>query len=501
MNLENNSSEKSRKSLESAPKASPLSVRERLAKLKEGAKDVGAIIAPLSAEQVQEAAENAKIREDKEKFTKAIEWVNAKSRGEKVKPLDLPLRSFLNKLGISLDVLEQNKERLLGDEKFRDALSLGGALLEEESGKLTRIFESEELGQGGIGKVMKGHLLEKGGTSFTEVVVKKPLVAEDVAEMTKIAYLRELENARLLMKFEDERDQFGGENIVRPVLISKAKQTVEVIQKLPFQPPELVKREILPSICYEIVADEEGKSQDFLSALSTVPPSRLISGFAEIAQGLDWLHERGMIHGDLKMENMMLSKDGKDKLIDFGSLMTEEEVTAQKLQFFDININNKRFPKRVIQEAGSEPREEAIGTTPYYNDVTLLEKCVKEGISISAVDKKALGLIIRETLHHMGFYEIKDFESVDLEKDPYWGLKVSIDPDQDVQGPMRKQFENDPEFKSEFKDYPPKCLQDLYALSRRLMSAAENDVSLVDASFALKKIAAQMQVQVEPFLT
>ncbi|POM63974.1 TKL protein kinase [Phytophthora palmivora] len=48
----------------------------------------------------------------------------------------------------------------------------------------------------------------------------------------------------------------------------------------------------------------------------------------EAAQGVQYLHERGLVHGNLKAENMLVSGDGIVKLAGFGQSGALEEVVA-----------------------------------------------------------------------------------------------------------------------------------------------------------------------------
>ncbi len=60
----------------------------------------------------------------------------------------------------------------------------------------------------------------------------------------------------------------------------------------------------------------DGKTLDEIEA-PTMPQLVLI--FIQVASALVHMHRRGVFHGDLKPSNIMLSKDGKVKLIDFGT--------------------------------------------------------------------------------------------------------------------------------------------------------------------------------------
>jgi serine/threonine protein kinase len=58
-----------------------------------------------------------------------------------------------------------------------------------------------------------------------------------------------------------------------------------------------------------------GKTLDAIPKL-TIP--RLVQVFERIAQGLTHMHRRGVYHADLKPNNVMLSRQGEVKIIDYG---------------------------------------------------------------------------------------------------------------------------------------------------------------------------------------
>jgi eukaryotic-like serine/threonine-protein kinase len=60
----------------------------------------------------------------------------------------------------------------------------------------------------------------------------------------------------------------------------------------------------------------DGKTLDEIEA-PKMP--QLVLVFIQVASALVHMHRRGVYHGDLKPSNIMLSKDGKVKLIDFGT--------------------------------------------------------------------------------------------------------------------------------------------------------------------------------------
>ena len=55
---------------------------------------------------------------------------------------------------------------------------------------------------------------------------------------------------------------------------------------------------------------------------------------AEVVLALDAIHSMGLIHRDVKPDNMLLDKHGHLKLAEFGTCMKMDEVSNKRVLFF-----------------------------------------------------------------------------------------------------------------------------------------------------------------------
>ncbi len=70
----------------------------------------------------------------------------------------------------------------------------------------------------------------------------------------------------------------------------------------------------------------QGSLQDLLNKQKKLPLEQAVSLTIGICEGLAKLHEKGIIHRDLKAENILLTQDGQPKVIDFGIAHVPEEA-------------------------------------------------------------------------------------------------------------------------------------------------------------------------------
>ena len=113
------------------------------------------------------------------------------------------------------------------------------------------------------------------------------------------------------------------------VYIAQAQSEFEAAKKL--NHPSIARIydcRIKRSILFKVTSVEllmelvDGKTLDEIEAPTL---SQLVLIFNQVAAALVHMHRRGVYHGDLKPSNIMVAKDGKVKLIDFGTAWLKGE--------------------------------------------------------------------------------------------------------------------------------------------------------------------------------
>ena len=121
---------------------------------------------------------------------------------------------------------------------------------------------------------------------------------------------------------------------------------------------------------------EHGSLDDFLTKNGPLNATDALELFREIAIGLSHLHNRGVLHCDLKPANVLLDQDRKPRLADFGQArLASEQNPALGTLFFmspeqaDLNaIPDTRWD---VYGLGAIMYCLLVGTPPYRSEVTL----------------------------------------------------------------------------------------------------------------------------------
>jgi len=172
------------------------------------------------------------------------------------------------------------------------------------------------------------------------------------------------------------------------IYIQQAKTEFEASQKL--NHPTIAKiydfrqrkRWFKVTGCELLMEYVDGKSLDEVEAPQL---GQLVLILGQVASALSHMHRRGVFHGDVKPHNIMLSKNGQVKLIDFGTAWIRgqakdriqgtpqfmapeqaiEKVVDQKTDIYNFGATMYRmFTGRFVQGAIPKPGDERKFTLP-----------------------------------------------------------------------------------------------------------------------------------------
>lgn len=93
----------------------------------------------------------------------------------------------------------------------------------------------------------------------------------------------------------------------------------------------------------------------------------------EVAFGLKHLHDNNLVHGDLKGSNIVVSKDGKAMLTDFGLTFSEDGACSLAKKKGDLGAMARRAPEFAILDSHLRPTRKS--------DVYSLGVCIVEAVT------------------------------------------------------------------------------------------------------------------------
>ncbi|KAJ7500332.1 kinase-like domain-containing protein [Mycena galericulata] len=135
----------------------------------------------------------------------------------------------------------------------------------------------------------------------------------------------------------------------------------------------------------------QGDCAALISSLGRIGEAVATDYTFQVAQGLEHLHQKGIIHRDLRPENILMDPANRLKLADFG-------------------ISHKAFLSRNI----GVPSEQTINSSQFFRTIYYLTPEAVLGLQDSdpSIDWWALGIITYEFLHGITPYEGGELELV-----------------------------------------------------------------------------------------
>jgi serine/threonine-protein kinase len=130
-----------------------------------------------------------------------------------------------------------------------------------------------------------------------------------------------------------------------------------------------------PFLVMELV--EGGTLRELLRERGPMPPHAVVAVLRPVLGGLGVAHQAGLVHRDVKPENVLISQDGEVKLVDFGLVRAIAEAgvtstsvilgTAAYLSPEQV-LGQATGPRSDVYAAGIMAFELLTGTTPFSGD-------------------------------------------------------------------------------------------------------------------------------------
>ena len=106
---------------------------------------------------------------------------------------------------------------------------------------------------------------------------------------------------------------------------------------------------------------------------SALPQRKAVDYGMQIARGLAAAHEKGVVHRDLKPDNIFILNDGRIKILDFGLAKLVHENPLNESQTVDHPQSNNTTPGQVVGTVGYMSPEQVRGqTTDHRTDIFAL---------------------------------------------------------------------------------------------------------------------------------
>jgi serine/threonine protein kinase len=189
-----------------------------------------------------------------------------------------------------------------------------------------RYERHEEIGSGGIGTVFRG----------THVALGRPVAIKEIRDL--FGYVGESRKSDIVAKFALAVQQHA--KLIHPAIIQVLD--IDVDGEFPFFVMEYA---------------PNGSLRGVLKGDRPELPT-LLQHFVAITQALRFAHSHGVIHADLKPENVVFDADGHAKLVDFGVSRIIETDTTQQQIYIAVGSRAYKSPEQFVNPVEADARSD-----------------------------------------------------------------------------------------------------------------------------------------------
>jgi serine/threonine-protein kinase len=160
----------------------------------------------------------------------------------------------------------------------------------------------------------------------------------------------------------------------------------------------------------------DGRSvSDMMKRSGAVPPEQATQIMLQVAEGLAYAHEHGIIHRDIKPDNIMLTRDGVAKLADLGlARQVDAEMTALTRTGTAMGTPYYMAPEQGTDAKRADARSDiyALGATWYHmitgrvpfdgsTPLEIWQKHLKEPIKAPSIIQEGIPRPVSQTIERM----------------------------------------------------------------------------------------------------
>ncbi|MDP2437214.1 MAG: protein kinase [archaeon] len=197
----------------------------------------------------------------------------------------------------------------------------------------------EVLGKGAFGVVYTGLSVSTGEMVAVKQIPLKEISAKELAALvSEVSLLSSLQH----------------DNVVRLIRSVRTPETLNIIMEF----------------------IEGGSLLDVIKKFGgSVPETLLRSYVAQMLSGLAYLHQKGVVHRDIKAANLLITKAGQVKMADFGIAALDTDKSAPEHSFAgspywlapEVILLEKARPQSDVWSMGCTILELLTGSPPYYH--------------------------------------------------------------------------------------------------------------------------------------